>query len=232
VHQLGYAWLDGRFTSRARCALWCLGGLAALALLTHLGPWPRSLVGIPGVAPSNTTPPHIPLLALAAFQLGGLLLAQRGLAALLENVTLWAVTVLVNGMIMTLFLWHSTVMVLLFGAAVYLDGFGLSAQPGSVEWWILRIPWMGVFAVALLPTVAVFQRFEAGGAHAIHSPPVWRSVAGAALIVAGLAQLALGGMGGDGILGLNVLPLLLVALGGLLAGLGPRASAAAPFRAR
>ncbi len=67
VHQLGYAWLEGRCASRLRSSLWCVIGLGSLVALTEMGPWPHSLVGVPGEVVSNTEPPHLPLVALAAF---------------------------------------------------------------------------------------------------------------------------------------------------------------------
>ena len=44
--------------------------------MIKFGPWPLSLVGVPGAEISNTTPPHLPLLALAAFQFGFVLTVQ------------------------------------------------------------------------------------------------------------------------------------------------------------
>ena len=85
VHQLGYAWLDGRFASRLRSALWCIIGLGSLIALTEAGPWPHSLVGVPGEVVRNTEPPHLPLVALAAFQFGGVMLIEHRLARLLAR---------------------------------------------------------------------------------------------------------------------------------------------------
>jgi len=71
VHQLGYAWLDG-LRGGGRSLVWGLASLGALFAMVLLGPWPISLVGVPGetlpgtdVVLSNTRPPKLPLLALA-----------------------------------------------------------------------------------------------------------------------------------------------------------------------
>ncbi|MFV2073011.1 MAG: hypothetical protein ACC742_10225, partial [Thermoanaerobaculales bacterium] len=50
---------------------------------------------------------------------------------------------------------------------------------------------------------------------------VWMQLLGCAVACAGLAMLALGGIGGDGWLGLRWIPLLLPLLGAGLAGFGP-----------
>jgi len=56
----------------------------------------------------------------------------------LENINFWAAVVLINGMIMTLLMWHVTAMVIMIGAAFVLGGIGLNYFPGTVEWWQMR----------------------------------------------------------------------------------------------
>ena len=63
------------------------------------------------------------------------MLIERLLARLLAGSRLWTATVLINGMIMTVFLWHSTVMMLLFGVSIWLGGIGLEVMPGTGDWW-------------------------------------------------------------------------------------------------
>lgn len=71
VHQLGFAWRDGTLTGTPRRA-WALalGGMAALVVLTGPGPYPVSMVGVPGAELQNTDPPSLALLALAAWHAG------------------------------------------------------------------------------------------------------------------------------------------------------------------
>ena len=221
VHQLGYAWHAGHFAKPGRAALWAAAGLAALLLLTEFGPYPRSMVGVPHEEVSNTTPPHLPLLALAAFQFGLAMLLERPLRRWLERPGPWTGTVLVNGTIMTVFLWHSTVMMLLFGLSILVGGFGLWLEPGSAGWWLGRIPWLAVFLLGLLPFLGVFGRFErprAGGAPAA----AWRQILGGALSCGGLGMLAYAGAGADNLAGLAWLPFMLVFAGPALARAGRR----------
>jgi len=218
VHQLGYAWRDGRVTGWRAPAI-SAGGLAALAGLVFLGPYPISMVGVPGEAISNTLPPTIALLALGLFQ-GGLLLSLEGPARRwLESRRAWAATVLVNSQIMTLFLWHSTALVLVIGALVALGGLGLGLEPVTATWWWSRIPWIALLAVSTLPFLAAFSRFERAPGTAGGKPAWWRLLPGSVLFCFGIALLALDGVGG-GRLGVRFAVLSLPFLGALLGGVG------------
>lgn len=219
VHQLGYAWLDRTGTSRGTSWACFVGGFLLLLAMVEWGPWPRSLVGVPGAEISNTTPPHLPLLALAAFQFGAVLLFEKRINRFLQNARAWTATVLVNGVIMTVFLWHSTAMMLLFGLAILLGGVGLDPTPGEMDWWVMRLPWLAVLMAGLLPFVGLFSRFERA-VSATHSfPSAWRLVPGTLIACGGLALLAFHGIGGDGPLGLRIDALVLPFLGLALAGL-------------
>jgi hypothetical protein len=222
VHQLGYAWSEGRVPTGAKGLLVAIVGLAALIALTELGPYPRAMVGVPGEGLSNTTPPKCTLLALALLQ-GGLMLAmQAPLRRFLARAVPWTATVLINGMIMTIYLWHLTAMVLVIAASDALGGVGLHLAPGSAAWWGTRPLWHVVLALALLPLVLLFGRFERPKDRS--GPPVAaaRLVPGAALCCAGLALLALGGIGGEGWLGLRWMILALPFAGAALIGVAGR----------
>ena len=198
VHQLGYAWRDG-MRGGGRSLVWGLAGVAALIAMVWVGPYPVSLVGVPGqVVPgtdeilSNTRPPKLPLAALALAQIGLLLSLQAPANRVLSRTRPWAATVLANGMIMTLFLWHSTAMMLLFGVAIQLGGPGLRAFPGSPAWWTARPVWILLFAAAMPLFIGVFQRFERTTGR--EPPPVWRLVLGCVAGCVGLALAAIGGV--------------------------------------
>lgn len=228
VHQLGYAWSDGKLADLKRTVPMLVVGLALLYALTS-DLYPRAMVGVPGDAISNTTPPKVTLIALALAQGGLLLSLQQPLARWLARAVPWTATVLINGMIMTIYLWHLTAMVLWIGLAFALGGIGLAPRPGTGEWWRARPLWFAVLILVLFPLVAIFGRFERPKASA-HAPPAWRLVAGASLIVLGLALLALDGIGGSGWFGLRPVVLALPFVGAALIGIGAggkRASAPA-----
>ena len=220
VHQLGYAWLDGRVRGLSRSLPIGLFGLAALVFLTRFGPYPLSLVGVPSESVSNTLPPKLPLLALAAAQFGFLLsfegIARRFLARRIP----WTLTVLINGLIMSIFLWHSTIMVLIIGVVfTWLPGF-VVFHPGSTAWWAMRPLWILAYSVVLTPVVLLVAPFEGGGPSRERVPSLLRLLPGCFLACGGLAFLAYGGIGAE----LQLVtwgPLLAVFAGTAIAGITP-----------
>jgi hypothetical protein len=181
-----------------------------------------SLVGVPSDEVSNTLPPKLPLLALAMAQIGLVLLLEEPVRRWLESRVLWAATILINGMIMTIFLWHSTVMMLLVGLAFWQMPGVLAQHPDTAGWWWTRPLWLAVYGVATLPFLLVFARFERPATgDSIRPAPVWLQLLGCAIACTGLAMLALDGVGGTGWLGLRWIPLLTPLVGAGVAGFGP-----------
>ncbi len=219
VHQLGYAWQAGRLGGW-RLPVLAASGLAALFALVLYGPYPVSMVGVPGEEISNSLPPTIALLALGMFQGGLLLTFESPFRRWLEGRRAWAATVLVNANIMTLFLWHSTVLVLAIGALMQLGGPGLGLVPGTGIWWLARVPWVLALGVLLIPFLIIFGRFERPGARSGSPPGTGRLLVGSACFCAGIGLLALEGVGG-GALGLRAgvlaLPFVGAAFGQVLA---------------
>jgi hypothetical protein len=222
VHQLGYAWHDRRLAGpRVGVPLFGVGILTLIAL-THIGPYPLSLVGVPSDEISNTLPPKLPLLALAAAQIGLVLVLEAPVRRWLRRRVPWAATILINGMIMTIFLWHSTVMMLLVGLAFWQLPGVLAQHPGTIGWWWTRPLWIFLYALVTLPFLLVFGRFERPATKGDRRPAaVWLQLLGCTVACAGLAMLALDGVGGDGWLGLRWIPLLTPLVGAGLAGFGP-----------
>ncbi|MBO0753763.1 MAG: acyltransferase family protein, partial [Bradyrhizobiaceae bacterium] len=160
ISLLGCAWLDEQCSERVTMLAAAGLGFAALVLLIGFGPYPVSMISVPGDPVSNTTPPKVSLIALAIMQGGLLLAAQSAARRWLAGRVPWTATVAINGSIMTLFIWHLTATTLVVLVAYLAGGFGLRLQPGSAAWWWARIPWVVVNAIALIPLVIVFGRFE------------------------------------------------------------------------
>lgn len=131
IHQLGYAWRDGTFSEPVRGLSLAFAGAAALVVLEGLASYPVSMVTVPGSTAANSNPPTLALLALGVTHAGVAMALEGPARRLLEGITLWTATVLVNSVIMTLYLWHATVMVLLVGAAELPGGFGLRFVPAT-----------------------------------------------------------------------------------------------------
>jgi acyltransferase-like protein len=217
VHQIGYLWRDGRITGPARALPWAAGGLALLVFLVTMASYPVSMITVPGEQVSNSRPPTIALLALGMFH-GGLVLAvENPLRRWLRRLWPWTVTVFVNGTIMTLFLWHLTVMVLIVGLANLLGGIGLGFEPGTGIWWAFRPVWLLILAGFLMIFVSLFGRFEQISKETSSaSLPAWRAIVGTASVCPGLAFLALRGISSEGILGIRIDLVLLVLMGAFL----------------
>ena len=223
VHQLGYAWAERCFVSRARCAVLALGGLTALVGLIGWGPYPVAMIGVPGSELSNSMPPTLALLALSAAQVGLALLLEPWGKRMLANLAAWTAVVLVNGMIMTLYLWHLTAFVAVIAVAWALGGIGLTAAPGSADWWLVRPLWFALYLAVSLPLVALLARYEqAGRSGGGGDVPPWRLVLGLVLICAGLAATAAISIASPlGITGVRLWVVALPFIGAALCGFGP-----------
>jgi hypothetical protein len=206
VHQLGYLWRDGGLRGTRRALGWAALGTVALALLLNLGPYPASMVDVPGSEASNSAPPTVVLLALGMVQTGLLAALEPVANRWLKRDRPWAATVLVNGMIMTLFVWHLTAMILMIGLAVLVGGVGLSIEPAGALWWLTRPLWMVIYAMALTAAAVPFGRFERlrvpGEARPVR---LWAAVLGTLAVCAGLGMLAYGGIWSEAWPGVNLL---------------------------
>ena len=223
IHQLGYCWQEGRFGARM---LWFIGWLAVLGALVRFGPYPVAMIGVPGSDLSNSMPPTLALLALGNMQIGLALTLEPTMRRLLAKAWLWTATVLINGMIMTVYLWHLTSFVVVMVAAWLMGGVGLNAAPGSGEWWLARPLWFAVYIVTLLPLIALFSPFERMGGSArngeLKQVPHWRLVLGLALICLGLTLTAAISIASpEGVTGLRIWVVALPFVGAGLVGFGP-----------
>jgi len=222
VHHLGFAWRDGRLGSPGRLLLYSALGLVAMSLLIFAGPYPLAMVGSPDEGLSNTMPPKITLIALAIFQFGLLLSIEGTMRRVLNNWRLWTAIVLINSMIMTVYLWHITIMVILISLLYLANGFGLGLEPGTTEWWLSRPLWVAALYVLLLPVALLMSPFERHGRAADAGvPSAVRQVSGAMTFCLGIALLARYGYGGGPIPHLDIAAFALVVFGSGISGLLP-----------
>jgi hypothetical protein len=215
VHQLGFLWRDGRMAGPARSLPWAACGGLALIFLVSLAAYPVSMISVPGEDVSNSRPPTLALLALGVLHAGVALALEGPVRRWLERPGPWAATVLVNGRIMTVFLWHATALIAVVGAAHAAGGIGLRLAPDSAAWWATRPLWIAASLVVLALLVALFGRFERPDGGAVRSFPAWRSVAAAAAACAGMTAIAIGGIVGAA--GLRGWAIALVLAGALAA---------------
>jgi len=224
IHQLGFAWRDGRFARPLFAWGWFAIGLAVLVAITVYGFYPVSMVSAPDGF-SNSLPPTLALFALGVVQVGLVLALEPWGRRMLENLKIWTATVLMNGMIMTVYLWHLTAFVLVMTVVwLGLGGVGLNSVPGTAEWWASRPLWLAIYILALLPFIAIFARHERsfGPIRGGRTVPKARVVAGVLLICIGLGATAgLTIASPEGVTGLRIWVVAGPFIGAALLGFGP-----------
>jgi hypothetical protein len=162
AYQLGVSWGEGRVGRRSAWLLLAGGGALFAALLLWFG-YPASMVGVPGEARTNSHPPSLLVLALAAAQSGAAILLRDRLGRLLKRrPAVWAPVVVINLSAMTILCWHQTAMLAAAVPAGFLGAVpGLTTAPDSLAWIVGRVMWLPVFA-GLLVLIARYARvFEA-----------------------------------------------------------------------
>ncbi|MEW2146144.1 acyltransferase, partial [Micromonospora vinacea] len=147
-------------TSRRAGLVFLAGGLGAVLLLTVLGPWPVAMLKVPGERLDNAAPPSLALLAVAAGQLGLILLLRGPADRLLRRNRPWQLVIGVNLVVLTVFLWHLSAVILLIGV---LDAVGTLPTPAvdTAAWWAWRVPWVLLLSVVLVVLIAIFGPVEA-----------------------------------------------------------------------
>ncbi|MEV1011443.1 acyltransferase [Streptomyces sp. NPDC049881] len=213
----GFSWYSGSLVRpRIRSAALGAGGAVLLAALLVWGPFPVAMIGA-GTRVENTSPPSIALLAFAAAQTGLLLTAGPLLDRFLARPARWRRVSRANTAVLTVYLWH---MVPVIAVAVALYPTGIAPQPtiGSGAWLALRVAWVALLAVLLVPLVLLMlwaqrplRRLPPG----IGRPRRWSPVllgAGTLVCAVALARFAAAGFAPGGRL---AWPVLLVLAAGL-----------------
>lgn len=210
VHMLGYAWLDGRLASAGRRLALVAVGFGVLWLLTVHGPYAVSMVGVSTDEIDNAYPTRITQGFLGLLQAGVVLTLEPLLQRFVARRRVWVATVLVNGRIMSIYLWHLTMLGVLVAGSLALDGLGLHRLPDTGGWWVTRPLYFGALALLTAGAVALVGRFETPAADPRPAPPVWRPVLAVLGVCGGLGALAALGIARDGVV-LWWLPLVPVA---------------------
>ncbi len=227
IHQLGVRWQRSTLPKRTTSALTLAAtGLLGLIALTVTGPYPVSMVGVPGSAWTNNLPPTVALMMLAVFQTGVMLALRKRVSKWLERPAVWAGVIIGNGRIMTIYLWHMTSMVGVFGLGLWSGGTGFGLEPLGAAWWWSRLAWFIVLMVPLTALIATFGRFEQAR---LSRPSAALAVGlGVTAVVWGFASLALNGFITSGLVGVAIVPAAAVVLGSWLLGVRPL-KASLPF---
>jgi surface polysaccharide O-acyltransferase-like enzyme len=230
-YQLGIAWREGllagwRPTLLAACSA------IALALLIGLGPYPVSMIGVPGQTIDNTTPPNAVLLAFGCAQAGLVMTLAPALNRALRGALVKRVLAIANNNVMALYLWHMIPVVIV---AIVAYPAGLLPQPpeGTGAWWLARLEWVAILSVAVVIEMVLLwwgRRLFAAPLPMVGVPVTDRwtepvMLTGAVVAAYGLSFLATEGFAPDGHFGW--VTALMFAVGTVLVALRPAKVSAA-----
>jgi hypothetical protein len=189
VHQLGFLYADGRL---GRPWILALAGYGLAAALVTFGPYPLSMIGMPGAAVSNMAPPTLALLSVGVGQIGLALALRRWIVSFAEWPGVSRALGWAGGRMMTLYLWHmSALFVIVSMVAV---GLGVSTPEPGTSAWVSGWPhWLLMLTLAMWPLLRGLARFE--------TPPSGRPYTGGmarivvATVLVGLGLLTLTAIG-------------------------------------
>ncbi|ALG06904.1 acyltransferase family protein [Kibdelosporangium phytohabitans] len=217
VHQLGFHYAKNPPSMRAAGAM-AAAGFGLTALMVAFGPYPLSMIGMPGAPVSNAGPPTACLITLGIGQIGLVLLARPLIRSLVARPAAATVLTWVGARSMSLYLWHMSAMVAVAG--VWTIGLGYSTPaPGSVLWFAVLPLWIGSCAAVLYGLLRAFGRFEASAPGPLTlQPPTLQVMLGTAVIAAGTLGIAATGFApGDGVVPAGAAVWSAIVLSGLLA---------------
>jgi fucose 4-O-acetylase-like acetyltransferase len=145
LYQLGIAWQKGSLAG-LRPVMLAAGSACALWLLIWLGPYPVSMIGVPGQAVQNTEPPSLAMAAFGCAQAGLAVTVAPALSRALRADSVQRVVSSANTNVMALYLWHMIPVVI-----VAIVGYpaGLLPQPdeGGATWWLARLEWVVILGL-------------------------------------------------------------------------------------
>jgi hypothetical protein len=155
----GMAWFHGRIRRSVATTLMPLCLIGAIAGVV-LGPWPVSLVSVPGAELGNTWPPSPVLIGYGFAQCMLAVVAAPFIDTLLRRRRRVALVVGAAGLrAMSVYLWHLTAMTIV-GVAAATVGLLRSDVVGSTAWFIQKGVLIGASIPVLLGLVALFGRAE------------------------------------------------------------------------
>ncbi|MFJ8374481.1 acyltransferase [Streptomyces sp. NPDC094461] len=161
AHQFGFHYADGSLRLRSG---WASAGVAAVgfgitAAAVFFGPYPPSMIGMPGAPVSNMSPPTALMLSLTIGQLGLWLTLKPVITRCAERPRVTAVLQWCGTRFMTLYLWHMPALVMTAGITILGLGF-TTPKPGSPMWFAVAPLWVGISGMFLVTFTRIFGRFE------------------------------------------------------------------------
>lgn len=156
LYQLGIAWQRG-LLGGFRPAILAAGSLCALWLLIWLGPYPVSMIGVPGQAVQNTEPPSLAMAAFGCAQAGLVITAAPWVNRALRADAIQRLLSRASTNVMALYLWHM-IPVVVVAVAGYPSGLLPQPAEGSAAWWLARLEWVTVLSLVTAVELALMWR--------------------------------------------------------------------------
>jgi hypothetical protein len=165
IQQFGFWYADGWFARRRWWQLVLIAAVcyASLVPLTTWGPYSVNML-------TNLNPPTVPLIALGLAQACMLRLLRPALAALMRTRPAQHVVYVVGSRLMTIYLWHLPIIIILSGIALLIPG--ASPEPASAAWWWSRPAMYVLVLLALFGLSFLVGRFETPR-EVTATPPTW-----------------------------------------------------------
>lgn len=163
IHQLGYFYRDGTLArwGRRGAVILLVTATLLLAALTSLAVYPRSMVATVGQEHSNILPTTVPIAVMAVLQLAVIMLLRAPVTRWLQRRRVWKAVIATNSVIMTIFLWHMTALLVVL-AVLHAWHVSLPTEP-TAAWWLQRPLWVIAPLPVLAVLVAIFGRWETTG---------------------------------------------------------------------
>jgi peptidoglycan/LPS O-acetylase OafA/YrhL len=203
LYQLGIAWQKGSLAG-LRPVMLAAGSACALWLLIWLGPYPVSMIGVPGQAVQNTEPPSVAMLAFGCAQAGLAISFAPALNRALRGDLVQRVLSRANTNVMALYLWHM-IPVVIVATIGYPAGLLPQPDEGHAVWWLARLEWLVILGLVTAVELALLswgRRLFAAPLPALNvvgsrwAEPIM--LAGASMAAYGLAFFAAEGFAPDG----------------------------------
>ena len=153
IQQLGFFYADGWFARRRPWQLALLAAVcwASLVPLTVWGPYSPDML-------TNLNPATVPLVALGVGQAALLQLLKGPLTRIMSTRAAQAVVFAVGSRLMTIYLWHLPLILVIAGVGLLIPG--AAPEAGGAVWWATR-PLVLLVLAGLLALVAMpLARFE------------------------------------------------------------------------
>ncbi|WBU39074.1 acyltransferase family protein [Homoserinibacter sp. YIM 151385] len=172
IQQIGFWYADGWFAARRWWQLVAIAAVAYAALvpMTVYGGYSDDML-------TNLNPPTVPLVALGIGQACVLRLLRPALAKLMSTHAARAVVFVVGSRLMTIYLWHLPVIIILAGVGLLVPG--ASPEPASPAWWWTRPLVYLLVLVAIFGLSFLVGRWEAPRELGATPPPLIVGIAAA-----------------------------------------------------